>query len=205
VPTFEGSIDFDVYLDLGSWPSDSVVSTVESYLLTEFATLTGVDASYLSLAFDYVAENRRRHLSAVDEQRILATTLWTLKITCTVTVPSSSYEQTASAYESSVSSLSTATFVSDLNNACGCSDYSAISIDSYGVEDINSDDKSSANLALLSILVLLIIPVTIAFYYIKITYYPVHKYEETSVDAANVAKGNVNSATDNIVIELQDK
>jgi len=138
------------------------------------------------LKFEFVPENRRRQLTVADKQRILVTTSWTLKITCTVTASSSSYQQISSTYIATISATSTSSLISGLNSACGCTAYSSISIDSYGVENISNDeDKSNENLALLSILVLLIVPITFAFYYVKITYYPV-KNSETAA-AADVA------------------
>ncbi len=209
VPTVEGSINFDLFLDLGSWPSASVDSTIESYLLSTFATATGVDASYLSLEFEFIPENRRRQLTVADKQRIL-TTSWTLKITCTVTASSSSYQQISSTYTATISATSTSSLVSGLNSACGFTAYSSISIDSYGVEIISKEDKSNENLALLSILVLIIVPIAVAFYYVKITYNPVKNSEETAYDAADVVvelEQNTNASVDDaaadVVLELE--
>lgn len=75
--------------------------------------------------------------------------------------------------------------ISGLESACGCTAYSSISIDSYGVENISNEDKSNENLALLSILVLITVPIAFAFYYVKITYYPVKNSEETAYDTAD--------------------
>ena len=172
-PTEEGSIQFDLYLDLASWPYNTVDATIENYLLNEFADDTGVNANHLSLSYEFVPENRR--LGTQPSNGRYLTNSWTLQITCTVTAPASSYSEITSSYTEALSTTSSSSFASGLNSACGCSDYDDTSIDSYSVESINDNDKSKENLALLSLLVLLVIPITLAFYCVKITYCPSNK------------------------------
>ncbi len=165
-PTEEELIEFDVFLDLGSWPNDDEVDTdVYNYLLGKFVTFTGVDINYLTLTFEFVPENRR-HLAAA-YQRILVSS-WTLKVTCTVTAAASLYQQIASTYSAALSVDSAASdLVAGLTAACGCNDYAAITIESYGAESADDESKDN-NLNLLYLSVLLVIPISFfAFYYVR--------------------------------------
>ena len=88
--------------------------------------------------------------------RMLGASTWDLYVTASITTAAIYVADIEEDYLSYMATnFNLTAFISDLNTACGCSDYSSVSV-TYSIPSDDGDD--GPNLKLLAILVLLIIP-----------------------------------------------
>ena len=119
--------------------------------------------------------------------RMLGAFTWDLYVTASITAPAADVAGIEADYLSYMeNTFSVSTFVSDLNTACGCSDYSSVSV-TYSIPSDDGEDDGP-NLKLLAILVLLIIPMAgMGVYLYRRQYSQVPKEDHTGTQMTGKA------------------
>ena len=120
--------------------------------------------------------------------RMLGAFTWDLYVTASITAPAADVADIEEDYLSYMeNTFSVSAFISDLNTACGCSDYSSVSV-TYSIPSDDSDEDDGPNLKLLAILVLLIIPMAgVGVYLYRRQYSQVPKEDHTGTQMTGKA------------------
>ncbi len=135
-PSNVHTVTFSLYLSLDSWPYSYVTDSVHKALTGLFKDVSSHED--ISLDYSIAASTATR----ARDRRILST--YTLDITANVTALSSKISSISSNFVSGIKSK--AQLVNKLNTACGCTDYSSITISFYGGEEycVDADTPSAA-------------------------------------------------------------